>query len=101
MATPLAGTEITPMDLRASLGELLDHVRLRQDTFIVTRRGKPIAALVSVERLELMQEVAAKYSRLMSRIQAEHVAKTRQPSDEIDAAAVEAVKRVRAGRRRG
>lgn len=97
----LRGTEITPMDLRASLGELLDRVRLRHDTFIVVRRGEPMAALVPVERLKLMEEVARKYSRLMSRLQSDHVERAGLSSEELDEAALEAVKRVRARRKGG
>ncbi len=95
----LRATEISPMDLRASLGELLDRVRLRHDSFIVTRRGEPMAALVPVERLALMEEVARKYSRLMSRLQEEHVERSGAPAEELDRVAIEAVARVRAKRK--
>lgn len=95
----LHGTRITPMDLRARTGDILDHVRLRNDVFIISRRGEPMAALVPIERLKLMEDVARKYSRLMSRIQAEHVRASGQSPEELDAEAIEAVKRVRAKRR--
>jgi prevent-host-death family protein len=101
MTTPLDGTVITPMDLRAHAGEFLDRVRLQHDTFIIERRGTPMAALVPIERLRMMQETAASYSRLMSRLQAEHVAASGQDPAEIDEAAIEAVKRVRARAKQG
>ena len=49
MTTPPDGTVITPMDLRAHAGEFLDRVRLQHDTFIIERRGTPMAALVPIE----------------------------------------------------
>jgi prevent-host-death family protein len=98
MAT-LDATEITPMDLRARTGDILDHVRLRNDVFVITRRGVPMAALVPVERLKLMEEVARKYSRLVTRIQADHVRSAGLSSEELDEAAIRAVKRVRAKRK--
>jgi len=100
MTTRLDGTVITPMDLRAHAGEFLDRVRLQHDTFIIERRGTPMAALVPIERLRQMRESAARASRLLSRLQAEHVEKSGQDPDEIDAAAIEAVRRVRAKARR-
>ena len=96
MTTPLDGTVITPMDLRAHAGEFLDRVRLQHDTFIIERRGTPMAALVPIERLKQMRETAAKISRLLSRIQAEHVASSGQDPAEIEEAAIEAVRRYRA-----
>jgi prevent-host-death family protein len=98
MAT-LDATEITPMDLRARTGDILDHVRLRNDVFVITRRGVPMAALVPVERLKLMEEVARKYSRLVTRIQADHVRSAGLSSEGLDEAAIQAVKRVRAKRK--
>jgi prevent-host-death family protein len=96
MTTPLDGTVITPMDLRAHAGEFLDRVRLQHDTFIIERRGTPMAALVPIERLKQMRETAAKISRLMSRVQAEFLEKQGVSPEEWDREAIEAVKRYRA-----
>ena len=75
MTTPPDGTVITPMDLRAHAGEFLDRVRLQHDTFIIERRGTPMAALVPIERLKQMRESAVACSRLMSRLQVEFLEK--------------------------
>ncbi len=96
MTTPLDGTVITPMDLRAHAGEFLDRVRLQHDTFIIERRGTPMAALVPIERLAQMRETAVACSRLMSRIQAEFMEKSGASIEEVDREAIEAVKRYRA-----
>jgi prevent-host-death family protein len=96
MSSPLDGTVITPMDLRAHAGEFLDRVRLQHDTFIIERRGTPMAALVPIERLRQMREAAAAYVELMGRIQAEFNERTGTSIEEFDREAIEAVKRYRA-----
>lgn len=96
MTTPLDGTVITPLDLRAHAGEFLDRVRLQHDTFIIERRGTPMAALVPIERLRQMRQTAAAYSRLMSRIQGEYLEQQGVSPEEWDRESIEAVKRYRA-----
>ncbi|MFT3913190.1 MAG: type II toxin-antitoxin system prevent-host-death family antitoxin [Anaeromyxobacteraceae bacterium] len=49
---------ISTMDLRARLGDVLDRVRLRFDTFVVERKGEEIAAIVPVERMRRLEEFA-------------------------------------------
>jgi len=49
---------VSTAHIRQRIGDLLDRVALRRDEFIIERRGKPIAALVSVARLEQMRTVA-------------------------------------------
>ena len=46
------------MDVRARIGDMLNRVALRQDEFIIERKGKALAALVPVERLEQMRRFA-------------------------------------------
>jgi len=95
MAT-LNRTEITPMDLRARTGDILDHVRLRHDVFIISRRGEPMAALVPVERLKRMEELGAKYATLMMKVQQQFNDSTRADLEEVEREAEEATERVRA-----
>lgn len=99
MPRDLGGTEITPMDLRASVGELLDRVRLRHDTFIISRRGEPMAALVPVEKLRMMEEIARKYAKAMLKLQEEYVERQRFDVRELEQAAGGAVARHRAKKR--
>jgi prevent-host-death family protein len=101
MSTRLEGTVITPMDLRAHAGEFLDRVRLQHDTFIIERRGTPMAALVPIERLRQLRETAAAFSRLMSQVQGDFLEKQGVATEEWDRKVIEAVKsyRSRHGRR--
>ena len=50
------------MDVRARIGDMLNRVALRHDEFVIERRGKPLAALVPVERLEQMRRFARQHA---------------------------------------
>ena len=49
---------ITTMEVREKLGDYLDRVALRHDQFIIVRKGKPLAAMVPVEKLEELERMA-------------------------------------------
>ena len=49
---------VSTIDVRQRLGDMLNRVALRDDEFIIERKGKPLAALVPVERLEQMRQFA-------------------------------------------
>lgn len=48
---------VTSEELRLGLGELINRVKYGNERVRVTRRGKPVMALVSVEDLELLEKV--------------------------------------------
>src|SRR5881296_1230713 len=50
--------KVSTMDVRQRIGDMLNRVSLRHDEFIIERKGKPLAALVPVERLEQMRGFA-------------------------------------------
>lgn len=52
---------VSTMDVRARIGDMLNRVALRHDEFIIERKGKPLAALVPVERLEQMRRFARRH----------------------------------------
>lgn len=49
---------VSTLEMRQRLGDLLNRVALRHDQFVIARKGKPLAAMVPIERLEQMQEAA-------------------------------------------
>jgi prevent-host-death family protein len=51
-------TTLSTLDLRQQLGDILDRVALRHDQFIVERKGKPLAAVVPIAKLEQMERFA-------------------------------------------
>ncbi|MCI0628517.1 MAG: type II toxin-antitoxin system Phd/YefM family antitoxin [Acidobacteria bacterium] len=50
--------KISTLEIRQRLGDILNRVALRNDQFIIERKGKPMAAVVPVERLEQMERAA-------------------------------------------
>lgn len=88
--------KISTIDIRHNLGEILDRVALRHDEYVIERKGKPLAALVPVDRLERMEEAARTHllsvlDRLESKLTAE----------EADTLALEAQKVLRKQKNRG
>src|SRR5439155_3586059 len=53
---------VSTMDVRQRIGDMLNRVALRHDEFIIERKGKPLAALVPVERLEQMRRFARRHA---------------------------------------
>jgi prevent-host-death family protein len=53
---------VSTIDIRQRIGQLLKRVALRHDEFIIERKGKALAALVSVERLEQMRRFARRHA---------------------------------------
>jgi prevent-host-death family protein len=54
--------KVSTMEVRQRIGDMLNRVALRHDEFIIERKGKPLAALVSVERLEQMRRFARRHA---------------------------------------
>ena len=48
--------KISAMKARQNLGQLLNEVSIRGDSFVIERAGKPLAALVDMERFQQLQE---------------------------------------------
>lgn len=48
--------KISAMKARQNLGQLLNEVSLRGDAYVIERAGKPLAALVDLERFQQLQE---------------------------------------------
>ena len=89
--------EASAMMVRQNLGELLNHVQYRGDSVVVTKDGKPVAALVDYPLFERIRQLRDSFDQLtarMGQIYADVHAELAQT--EID----EAVRHVRRTRRR-
>ena len=53
---------VSTIDVRQRIGDLLNRVALRHDEFVIERKGKPLAALVPIERLEQMRRFARRHA---------------------------------------
>lgn len=49
--------KITTADARKKLSNLINRVAFGNESFVLTRRGEPVAALVSIRELQLLQEL--------------------------------------------
>ena len=50
--------KLTTLDFRQHLGDLLNRVALRHYEFIIERKGKPLAAMVPVEKFRQLEQFA-------------------------------------------
>ena len=55
MKTELEATEISSSSVRQNLSKIIDAVRMAGERILVTQHGRPVAAVISVEDLELLQ----------------------------------------------
>ncbi len=53
---------VSTIDVRQRIGDMLNRVALRHDEFIIERKGRPMAALVPVERLGQMRRFARRHA---------------------------------------
>lgn len=49
--------KITTADARKKFSNIINRVAFGNELFVLTRRGEPIAALVSIKDLKLLQEL--------------------------------------------
>jgi prevent-host-death family protein len=85
---------ISTKELRAKLGDVIDRVRLRFDTFVIERKGEEVAAIVPVERMRRMEELARRRADELEALQRE--AADRTGEQEIDRLLRDSLKAVRA-----
>lgn len=90
--------EATAMTVRQNLGELLNEVQYRHDSIVITKAGKPVAAMVDMATYERMRR---KDSGEFERLWAEFAKGFDDLTDEqAQALADEAVQEVRTERAR-
>ncbi len=50
-------TKITTAEARKNFADIVNNVAYGKDTIVLTRRGKEIVALISIEDLQLLQQI--------------------------------------------
>jgi prevent-host-death family protein len=58
----------TAVAARQNLGDLLNQVQYRNDSVLITKDGKPVAALVDVELFERIRRLRDDFSSLTDRL---------------------------------
>jgi prevent-host-death family protein len=88
---------ISTQGLKASIGDIVDRVRLSGDRYIVERRGTPVAAIVP---LSVNESYEQNRERLFALVNEVHNQNRTVSSGKIDAAIAQAVMEVRQAKRK-
>lgn len=63
-------TETNAVTFRQNLGEMLNLVQYRRDTVLISKDGKPVAALVDIRLYERIRRMQSRFDALCERIEA-------------------------------
>jgi prevent-host-death family protein len=61
-------TEVSAVNFRQSLGEMLNQVQYRNDSIVVNKDGKPIAALVDAALFVRIRAMRDRFDQLSNRV---------------------------------
>lgn len=61
-------TEATAVTLRQNLGDMLNRVQYRRDSIVITKDGKPVAALVDAVLFERIRRMQDRFDALCERL---------------------------------
>jgi prevent-host-death family protein len=84
--------EAPAMTVRQNLGELLNEVQYRNGKILITKAGKPVAALVDVALFERIRKLDEEFDQMTAQFAKAFAGKAEK---EIEALVDEAVKTVR------
>ena len=84
--------EATAMTVRQNLGELINEVQYRNGKVLITKAGKPVAALVDIALFERIRKLDQEFDQMTAQFAKAFAGKAEK---EVDALVDEAVKAVR------
>jgi prevent-host-death family protein len=85
------------MTVRKNLGDLLSEVQYRKGKVIITKAGRPVAALVDIALFERIRKLDEEFDRMREELAG---AFSDMPEKQLEALVDKAVKDTRARRRR-
>jgi len=62
-------TQISAVNFRQNLGEMLNQVQYRHDSVVINKDGRPVAALVDARLFERIRRMQARFDALCQRIE--------------------------------
>lgn len=83
------GKTVTIEDARKKLGDLVDGARIRGDQYIISKKGKPAAAIVPIE---VVQKYAESKRALLRLVEEVHDKNRGRKAEEIESLIDEAVR---------
>ena len=63
-------TETSAVAFRQNLGEMLNQVQFRKDSIVITKDGRPVAALIDAELFERIRRMQERFDTLSTRLAA-------------------------------
>jgi prevent-host-death family protein len=60
--------EVSAVNFRQNLGEMLNQVQYRNESIVINKDGKPVAALVDVELFARIRRMRDRFDALSNRI---------------------------------
>jgi prevent-host-death family protein len=60
--------KISALKVRQNLGQVMNEVALRGDEYIIERAGKPLVAMIPIEKYQSMQEDLDKFFESLDKI---------------------------------
>lgn len=63
-------TETSAVNFRQNLGEMLNQVQYRRDSVVISKDGKPVAALIDARLFERIRRMQERFDALCKRIEA-------------------------------
>ncbi len=80
-------TEVTAVNFRQNLGEMINQVQYRSDSIVINKDGKPVAVLVDAELFARIRRMRERFDALSRRITEAYTdVPVEQGMAEIDAA---------------
>ena len=61
-------TEVNAVKFRQNLGEMLNQVQYRNDSIVISKDGKPVAALVDADLFARIRRMKERFDALSARI---------------------------------
>jgi prevent-host-death family protein len=61
-------TEVNAVNFRQNLGEMLNQVQYRNDSIVISKDGKPVAALVDAELFARIRRMQDRFDALSTRL---------------------------------
>lgn len=79
--------EVNAVNFRQNLGEMLNQVQYRNDSVVISKDGKPVAALVNAELFARIRRMRDRFDELSRRIAEDYAdVPEKEGMAEIDAA---------------
>ena len=61
-------TETSAVAFRQNLGEMISQVQFRKDSIVITKDGRPVAALIDAKTFERIRRMQERFDALSTRI---------------------------------